>query len=131
MVKVNSLVLYKNNLALVIGEEKGKFSIKFQSAAATLSKAAVFSTLNVRSKDFILLDEGPASLEKSLAFAQANASSEEQMYDLKSENKISNQIKESWELLLSDAESASAPISFDELSSIIAPSAPADEKWAI
>ena len=131
MVKVNSLVLYKNNLALVIGEEKGKFSIKFQSAAATLSKAAVFSTLNVRSKDFILLDEGPASLEKSLAFAQANASSEEQMYDLKSENKISNQIKESWELLLSDAESASAPISFDELSSIIAPSASADEKWAI
>ncbi len=63
MVKANSLVLYKNTVAIVLSEDKGKFSIKYRSLPAAGSKGAQFAEQSVRATAFILLHGGPASLE--------------------------------------------------------------------
>ena len=106
MVKANSLVLYKNTVAIVLSEDKGKFSIKYRSLPATGSKPAQFAEQSVRAKDFILLHEGPASLEKALDAADRDACREEDLYDTESSNPLAAQIKECWELLSADDETA-------------------------
>ena len=70
MIKANSLVIYKNTAAVVLSAaENNKFSIKFQSVPATATKPAVYDTQNVRTKDILLLNEGPvSSLESALKF---------------------------------------------------------------
>ncbi|MCQ2587435.1 MAG: RNB domain-containing ribonuclease [Treponema sp.] len=114
----NSLVLYKNNCAIVNEIENDKYLIKFCTQPATpTGKKAVYSEQKVREKDFILLHNGPASsLEKVLAFEDLS---------------INSQIEEIYELLISDETTAAAPISFEELCELIRGSFSAEECWFV
>lgn len=106
MFKKDSPVLYKKNCAIVQDFEGDKIIVKFQVAPATPSgKKAQFATQKVREKDIITLHSEPcSSFEKLLGF---------------SDEKIKTQIQESYELLLSDEETAKSEISFSELAEIL------------
>lgn len=132
MVKTNSVVLYKNTAALVTQDAtNGKYTIKFRTTLATQTKPAVYSTQSVRSKDFILLHEGPVStLETVLKIADTICPKEEDMYNLSSDNQYASQIKESWELLVSDDETKDSPLDFAELVEIFRGELKADEAFA-
>lgn len=134
MIKTNSVILYKNDVAVVTGDGvQGKYPIRFVNTAATATKPAVYGTQNVRQKDFILLHEGPASsLEQVIAFAQANVPAVEDLYKTQQkENSLGAQIAEVYELLCSDPETAAAPVTLAELASLIRGSFKADEAWGI
>lgn len=120
MIKNKSVVLYKNDVAFVNDDgTNGKFQIQFRTAAATATKKATYGNQSVREKDVVLLHLGPASsLEKIIANSEANAPKDQEQYSLESENQLFNKIKETHELLLSDEETASAPLSFEELASL-------------
>ena len=113
----SSLVLYKSFLALVQDLDGDKFLIKFCTQPATSTgKKAVYNEQKVREKDVVLLHQGPCtSLDKALSF---------------SDEKINNQIIETWELLQSDDSTASSPISLADLSEYARGSFTADESWA-
>lgn len=114
----NSLVIYKNNCAIINEIENDKYLIKYCSQPATpTGKKAVYSEQKVREKDFVLLHSGAASsLEKVLNFSDSN---------------INNQIIEIYELLISDESTAVSPISFEELCELIRGSFTADESWFV
>lgn len=133
LLKTNSVVLYKNEVAVITGDcVNGKYPIRFRTQRATATKNAVYGTQNVRTKDFVILHKGPvSSLENVLDFADKNASPEEDMYNLNSENNMSVQIKECYELLESDETTASAPISLEDLASLFRGELKADESWAV
>src|SRR5574344_669376 len=134
MVKVNSVVLYKNDAAVVTSDAvQGKYAIRFCTVPASATKPAVYGTQNVRAKDFILLHEGPASsLENVLSFAQKNVPVADDMYNLEpAEGTLAAQIKEVYELLVSDGETANAPMTFAELSALIRSPSSADESYGI
>lgn len=116
--KKNSVVLYKNFGAIVQDQDGDKFVIKYCSVPATpTGKKAIYSEQKVREKDVFVLNEGPASsLEKILSF---------------SDEQIDNQILETYELLLSDEETAASSISFEELCSLIRGDCLADESFFI
>ncbi len=126
----DTIILYKNSAAVITGDSlNGKFPIRFRVTEATATKSAVYSTQNVRFKDFVILCKtSVSSLENALAFADKNAPSEDDMYNLSSENTLSLQVKECYELLVSDEETKSAPLSFEELFSLLGRTAP-DETW--
>ena len=113
----SSLVLYKSFLALVQDLDGDKFLIKFCTQPATSTgKKAVYNEQKVREKDVVLLHQGPCtSLDKALSFT---------------DEKINNQIIETWELLQSDDSTASSPISLADLSEYARGSFTADESWA-
>ena len=113
----NSLVLYKNAPAVVTDRDGDKYVIRFCTQPATSTgKKAVYSEQKVREKDVLLLHEGPvSSLEKLLAF---------------SDEAISAQIQETYELLQSDESTATAEISISELAEYARGSFNADEAWA-
>ena len=100
--KKNSVVLYKNSCAVIDDIDKDKFVIRFCTQPATLTgKKAVYGTQKVRKKDIIVLCDTPSSsLENVLAFNDEN---------------FIAQLKECYELLISDDETASKKISFLEL----------------
>ncbi len=133
MIKVNSLVIYKNNAALVTEDAgNGKFTVKYRSTPATQTKPAVYSTQNVRTKDIILLHEGPVtSLEKALEFSEKECPKEDDMYKLDQKNQIFLKIAECYELLDSDDESRSAEYGFEELTSLFYGTPKADETWGL
>lgn len=133
MVKANSVVLYKNTAAVILGcQPSQKFEIKFRTQNATQTKAAVYSTQSVRQKDFIILSENPcSSLESVLKFQEDNSPKEEDSYKLDSDNSLTAAIRESWELLLSDEESAGQEISFEELVSLFRGELKADESYGM
>ncbi|MCR5217393.1 RNB domain-containing ribonuclease [Treponema sp.] len=133
MIKKNSLVLYKNSAALVTEEAaNGKFTVKFLSVPATQTKKAVYGEQSVRPKDILLLHEGPASsLEAALDFAEQNAPSEDKIYDLNSDNKITGLIKECWELLSSDDSTKNQSHSFEDLVSLFYGDLKADQAWGL
>src|SRR5574344_1430654 len=134
MVKVNSVVLYKNDAAVVTSDAvQGKYAIRFCTVPASATKPAVYGTQNVRAKDFILLHEGPASsLENVLSFAQKNVPVADDMYNLEpAEGTLAAQIKEVYELLVSDGETANAPMTFAELSALIRSPSSADESYGL
>lgn len=133
IISTNTVVLYKGTAAVITDKSaNGKFPIKFRSTPATATKPAVYSTQTVRFKDFVILSEGVASsLENVLAFADKSAPVEEDMYKLDSTNPVAMQIKESYELLLSDEETSAAPISFKELVSIIRGEVKSDESFGM
>lgn len=133
MIKVNSLVIYKNNAALVTEDAgNGKFTVKYRSTPATQTKPAVYSTQNVRTKDIILLHEGPVtSLEKALEFSEKECPKEDDMYKLDQNNQIFLKIAECYELLDSDDESRSAEYGFEELTSLFYGTPKADETWGL
>lgn len=118
MFKKDSPVLYKKNCAIVQDFEGDKIIIKFQVAAATPSgKKAQFATQKVREKDIIALHSEPcSSIEKLLGF---------------SDEKVKTQIQESYELLLSDEETAKSEISFSELAEILRGTFIPDESYFI
>ena len=120
MVALNSLVLYKSFCAIVTNvDSNGKYTIRYRTQEATATKAAVYSTQNVRSKDIILLHEEKVdSIENALKYANQCAPKEEELYNLENTNEIACQIKECWELLTSDESTASAPLSFTELAEL-------------
>lgn len=133
MIKVNSLVIYKNNAALVTEDAgNGKFTVKYRSTPATQTKPAVYSTQNVRTKDIILLHEGPVtSLEKALEFSEKECPKEDDMYKLDQKNQIFLKLAECYELLDSDDESRSAEYGFEELTSLFYGTPKADETWGL
>lgn len=113
----NSLVLYKNQCAVVTDRDGDKYIIRFCSQPATPGgKKAVYGEQKVREKDFVLLHEGPcSSLENVLAF---------------SDSKIPDQLAETHELLLSDESTAATAISLADLAEYSRGSFIADEVWA-
>ncbi len=113
-----SLVLYKNQPAVITDRDGDKYIIRFCSQPATPGgKKAVYGEQKVREKDFILLHEGPcSSLEAVLAF---------------SDSSISAQLLETYELLLSDESTASEAVSLADLAEYSRGSFKADEAWAL
>lgn len=113
----NSVVLYKNSVAVVNEIEADKYIIKYCSQPASPSgKKAVYNEQKVREKDLVVLHNGPvSSLEKLLSF---------------SDEKMSSQIEEVYELLQSDSTTENQPLSFEEISEYARNAFAADESWA-
>ncbi len=113
----NSVVLYKNSVAVVNEIEADKYIIKYCSQPASpTGKKAVYIEQKVREKDLVVLHEGPvSSLEKLLSF---------------SDEKMSSQIEEVYELLQSDSSTENQPVSFEEISEYARNAFAADESWA-
>lgn len=115
--KKNTVVLYKNSVAVINDIEADKYIIKYCSQPASpTGKKAVYNEQKVREKDLVVLHEGPvSSLEKLLSF---------------SDDKMQNQIQEVYELLQSDSSTENQLLSFEELSEYARNSFVADESWA-
>lgn len=113
----NSVVLYKNTVAVVNEIEADKYIIKYCSQPASpTGKKAVYIEQKVREKDLVVLHNGPvSSLEKLLSF---------------SDEKMSSQIEEVYELLQSDLSTENQPLSFEEISEYARNAFAADESWA-
>lgn len=113
----NSVVLYKNSVAVVNEIEADKYIIKYCSQPASPSgKKAVYNEQKVREKDLVVLHNGPvSSLENLLSF---------------SDEKMSSQIEEVYELLQSDLSTENQPLSFEEISEYARNAFAADESWA-
>ena len=113
----NSVVLYKNAPAVVTDRDGDKYLIRFCSQPATPGgKKAVYGEQKVREKDVVVLHEGPcSSLEKVLDF---------------SDDKITAQIQDTYELLQSDESTAASEITISELAEYARGSFNADESWA-
>lgn len=113
----NSVVLYKNSVAVVNEIEADKYIIKYCSQPASPSgKKAVYNEQKVREKDLVVLHNGPvSSLENLLSF---------------SDKKMSSQIEEVYELLQSDSSTENQPLSFEEISEYARNAFAADESWA-
>lgn len=114
-IRKNSVVLYKNNPAVVCDVEQDKYVIQFFSFALSSenilkigSKNFSFSEQRVREKDITVLSvsENPDkySIEEIVKY---------------SENDFGIKIKEAWELLSSDDETCQKSICFSELASLI------------
>lgn len=113
----NSVVLYKNTVAVVNEIEADKYIIKYCSQPASPSgKKAVYNEQKVREKDLVVLHNGPvSSLENLLSF---------------SDEKMSSQIEEVYELLQSDSSTENQPLTFEEISEYARNAFAADESWA-
>ena len=114
----NSLVLYKNQPAVVMDRDGDKYLIRFCTQPATPSgKKAVYGEQKVREKDVVLLHEGPCtSLETVLNY---------------SKDGISDKLLEAYELLMSDESTASEAVSISDLAEYSVGSFKADEAWAL
>lgn len=130
MVKEKSVVVYKNEAAVVVSVSDTKYTVQFRTAAASGAKPAVYGTQNVRAKDVLLLSEGPASsLEAVLKFADEQCPSADESASENQENEIALQIKECYSLLSAEDEGASYP--FEELCSLFRGEARPDEAWGL
>ena len=114
----NSLVLYKNQPAVVIDRDGDKYLIRFCTQPATPGgKKAVYGEQKVREKDVVLLHEGPCtSLETVLNY---------------SKDGISDKLLEAYELLMSDESTASEAVSLSDLAEYSVGSFNADEAWIL
>lgn len=115
MIRKNSIVLYKNFPAIVSNIEQDKYIIEFYSFAFTNEnlekigkKGFTIQEQKVREKDIALLsiEENTTkySLEDIIKYT---------------ENDVDLKIKETWELLSSDEETATSEIRFSELVQLI------------
>lgn len=115
MIRKNSIVLYKNLPAIVSNIEQDKYIIEFYSFAFTNEnlekigkKGFTIQEQKVREKDITLLsiEENTTkySLEDIIKYT---------------ENDVDLKIKETWELLSSDEETATSEIRFSELVQLI------------
>lgn len=115
MIRKNSIVLYKNLPAIVSNIEQDKYIIEFYSFAFTNEnlekigkKGFTVQEQKVREKDITLLsiEENTTkySLEDIIKYT---------------ENDVDLKIKETWELLSSDEETATSEIRFSELVQLI------------
>ena len=116
-----SVVLYKNQPAVVNDRDGDKYIIKFCSQPATPGgKKAVYGEQKVREKDVVLLHEGPcSSLEAVLACDCGGAES------------LKAKLLEAYELLMSDESTASQAVSLSDLAEYSIGSFKADEAWAL
>ena len=106
----NALVIYKSQPAVIKDLDGDKYIITYGKQEQ-----------KVREKDVILLSEGPvASVEKVLAATQDNSLTQQ----------FTSSLMETYELLISEAETAAAPLSFTELLDYAAPDIAADNTWA-
>ena len=114
----NSLVLYKNQPAVVMDRDGDKYLIRFCTQPATPGgKKAVYGEQKVREKDVVLLHEGPCtSLETVLNY---------------SKDGISDKLLEAYELLMSDESTASEAVSLSDLAEYSVGSFNADEAWIL
>ncbi len=114
----NSLVLYKNQPAVVTDRDGDKFIIRFCTQPATPGgKKAVYGEQKVREKDVIVLHEGPcSSLETVLSCNLQN---------------LGNQLSETYELLLSDESTAESAVSLSDIAEYTLGDFKADESWAL
>ena len=117
----NSLVIYKSQPAVIKDLDGDKYIISYCSQPATpTGKKAVYSEQKVREKDVILLSEVPVtSLEKILAAAG----------DDTLKQKFISSLSETWELLISEPDTAAAPLSFTEIIDYAAPELVPDNAW--
>ena len=113
-----SVVLYKNQPAIVNDRDGDKYIIKFCTQPATSGgKKAVYGEQKVREKDVVLLHEGPcSSLDNVLNF---------------SSDGINEKLLEAYELLMSDESTASEAVSLSDLAEYSVGSFKADEVWAL
>ena len=112
-----SVVLYKNQAALVEDRDGDKYLIKYLVSPATATgKKAVYGQQKVREKDVILLNEKTASSLEALLAAD--------------ENKFASQLHEAWELLLSDDSTAAQSLGFSELAELSLGELSADDSYA-
>ena len=113
-----SLVLYKNQPAVVNDRDGDKYIIKFCSQPATPSgKKAVYGEQKVREKDVVLLHEGPCtSLDAVLSF---------------SKDGLEEKLLEAYELLMSDESTANEAVSLSDLAEYSVGSFKADQVWAL
>ncbi|MBR7063953.1 MAG: RNB domain-containing ribonuclease [Treponema sp.] len=113
MVFKNSIVLYKNQCALVSELDNDKYIIQYVGQDKKQSVVSV----KVREKDILLLHEGPAhSLQEVLSFCDAS---------------INEQIAEIYELLLSDDESKNKSFTVKELAELLRSSYKCEECFAL
>lgn len=131
IIDTNTIVLYKSTAAVITGKsENGKFPIRYQAAPATATKPAAYTQQSVRFKDFVLLSSGMASsLEHVLDWAARHAPSEDAMYEKESGNALADQVRECYELLISDEETANASHTFEDLVSLFRGEFNDDECW--
>ena len=117
MTECNSLIIYKNQLA-VITEVSEKISIKYQSSPKTSTgKSAIYSIQKIREKDMTLLY--PANLIKEKKQLQ-NLNKPESIIeylleiaeDKNYQGDINSKIQETHELLISDDETQNSSFSF-------------------
>ncbi len=155
----NSLVLYKNSVGCVLSSDSnGKYQIKFLSSveksptlsdktassatsvplsaksASTSATSAkfTFANQNVRAKDIILLSEGPVkSLEKIVQDCENFACQEEDLYNLNQENPLAKEIKDAWELLVSDESTATELLTFEDLCSLFHDEVNTENAWTL
>ena len=101
MLSKNSLVLYKNNAAVVVEQDGEKYLIRWCSQPATpTGKKAVYSEQKVREKDFITLSEKPcSSLDKVLEKASAEGL-----------EALTGGLQEAYELFASDDQMTGVPL---------------------
>nr|MCR5063271.1 RNB domain-containing ribonuclease [Treponema sp.] len=113
----SSLVLYKNQIAVITEKEGEKYIIKFCTQPATATgKKAVYTEQKVREKDIVPFHAGPvSSLDAVLTY---------------SDNSLAEKIQETYELLLSDESTATQEISLEELSEYAIGKFSAEESWA-
>ncbi len=114
----NSLVLYKNQPAVVTDRDGDKFIIRFCTQPATPGgKKAVYGEQKVREKDVVVLHEGPcSSLETVLSCNLQN---------------LGSQLSETYELLLSDESTAESAVSLSDIAEYTLGDFKADEAWAL
>lgn len=112
----NLVVLYKNQPAIIVQVESDKFVVSYCSQPATSTgKKAVYSEQKVREKDIIPLHPKTVkSLESVLKF---------------SNDKIAQQLAETYELLQSDESTATEPISLNDIAELTFGSFEPEESW--
>ena len=133
MLKVNSVVIYKNSAAVIAAvQENSKYTVKFRSVPATSTKPAVYGEQNVREKDVVLIHEGPcSSIQNVIQYAEEKCPLAENLYNIDDKNEIALRVKDCYELLESDDETKGASYGFDELVSLFNEKMTADQSWGM
>ena len=119
MIAKNFVVLYKKNPALITETAVAagdKFTIQYCTASASAGKKAQYALQKVREKDFFVLSSSAASSIDAVLAADSAA--------------FEDAVKDAYELLRSDEETAEAEISFADIASYALSELRADESWA-
>ncbi|MCR4790955.1 MAG: RNB domain-containing ribonuclease [Treponemataceae bacterium] len=115
MLSINSFVLYKNTLAIITEKTEDKYNVMWQVCPASQGgKKAQYANQKVREKDVILIAAAPEKNSDSSKFPNLEKSMENALNTAISDD-YKAKIKECWELISSDDESASENYSLQDL----------------
>ena len=114
MIRKNSIVLYKNQVAVVSDIEADKYIIQFCSFPLTQDNIAKFGSKGFSSSEQKVRDKDIICISKSENPAKYNLGDLIKVFDAD----IDSKIKEAWELLSSD-EGTAQGISFFELAELV------------